>query len=65
MKRTALFAALAALLATPAFAHPGHGAGGGSNALLHFFTEPEHVGLALLAVLAIAGAAALARRRAR
>jgi hypothetical protein len=65
MKRIALLAGLAALPATPVFAHPGHGASGGSNSLLHFFTEPEHVGLALLAVFAIAAIRALARRRAR
>lgn len=64
MKRIALFAGLAALLATPVFAHPGHGVSEGSS-LLHFITEPEHIGLALLAVALVAGAVVFARRRAR
>jgi hypothetical protein len=64
MKRIALFAGLAALIATPVFAHPGHGATA-SNSLLHFFTEPVHIGLALLAVIAVAGSVIAARRRAR
>lgn len=64
MKRIALFAGLAALLATPVFAHPGHGVSEGQS-LLHFMSEPEHVGLALLAVALIAGAIVAVRRRAR
>jgi len=58
--------AVAALLtAVPAFAHPGHGPDGGSYAPQHYFTAPEHVGFALIAVLVVAGLFALSRRRAR
>ena len=64
MKRVATLAGIAALYAAPAFAHPGHGVGGGYS-LLHYATSPEHVGLALLALVVVAGALALTRRRAR
>lgn len=63
MKRFAL-AAAALLAAAPAFAHPGHGPDGGSKGLLHYFSTPEHIGFALIAVLVAAGLFVLARRRA-
>ncbi len=43
-----------------AVAHPGHGAGVDSG-LVHYLTEPLHVGLVVLAL----GAALLARRAVR
>lgn len=58
-------AAAALLAATPALAHPGHGPGGGSYAPQHYFTTPEHIGFALVAVLVVAGLVVLTRRRAR
>jgi hydrogenase/urease accessory protein HupE len=48
-----------------AFAHPGHGLDGGSFGLLHYVTEPLHLGLGLaLALLATASVAVVRRRRA-
>jgi hypothetical protein len=64
MKRISITGS-ALLIAAPAFAHPGHGPDGGSNGLSHYFSTPEHVGLALVAVLVAAGLLVLARRRAR
>jgi hypothetical protein len=57
----------AALLASPAFAHPGHGRDSGSYELTHYLTEPQHlapVGLAALAGVAAAMLVAWYRRRA-
>ncbi len=64
MKRIALTLAFAALSAAPAFAHPGHGLDDGFS-LRHYLTSPEHMGLALIAVLVVAGLYVMARRRAR
>ena len=52
--------------AAPAFAHPGHGADGGSHELTHYVTEPVHLaplGLAALAGIAAAGVVAWVRRK--
>jgi hydrogenase/urease accessory protein HupE len=65
MKRFALIAGSAVVAATPAFAHPGHGAPGSSTTQLHYLTTPEHLGPVLIAVLIAAVLFALARRRAR
>ena len=35
-------------------AHPGHGLDGGSFSLLHYLTEPEHVGIGLAVILLVA-----------
>jgi hypothetical protein len=35
---------LLSLGATPVLAHPGHGADGGSSALLHYLIDPLHLG---------------------
>lgn len=53
-----IVASLALALTTPAFSHPGHGTGGGSHELTHYFTEPVH--LAPLAAAALAGGLAAA-----
>jgi hydrogenase/urease accessory protein HupE len=65
MKRIVLTAVFAVLTAAPAFAHPGHGVDGSSNTLLHYIATPEHIGIALAAVLVAAGLFMFARRRAR
>ena len=53
------------LTAANANAHPGHGIGGGSHDLLHYVTEPQHLGLlALLALVTTLGIMALRRTRA-
>jgi len=47
-----------------AWAHPGHGAGGGSDSLLHYLTEPLHVVVGLGVLIAgIASLAVLRRER--
>jgi hypothetical protein len=63
MRRLTLAAAAAAasFVAGAAAAHPGHGLGGGSDALLHYMTDPLHVApLALVAWTLV-----LARKRLR
>jgi len=50
-----------ALITGRAAAHPGHGADGGSFRLLHYLTEPVHVGVGVLIVLGIAAGMALVR----
>jgi len=57
-------AAIASILFTagPAGAHPGHGAAGSGQSLVHYLTEPAHV--AVLCSILVAGAAFhLLRRR--
>ena len=46
----------ACLLASPALAHPGHGADGGSHEMTHYLTEPVHI--APLVVAALVGVVA-------
>jgi len=61
------FSLVAALAVAPVFAHPGHGADGGSHELTHYVTEPVHLaplGLAALAGIAAAGIVAWVRRKA-
>lgn len=63
----ASLAALAATLAAPALAHPGHGKDGGSHEMTHYLTEPVHVaplGLAALAGIAAAAFVVWYRRKA-
>ena len=45
----------AVLVPATAWAHPGHGVGGGDWSLHHYLTEPEHVlsGLASFLVVAV------------
>lgn len=58
MKRQlALVAIIMSILpATVATAHPGHGHGGGTYSLLHYFNEPVHLaaGLGTLVVFVLA-----------
>ena len=42
-------------IAFPAFAHTGHGSGGGDFSLLHYLKEPEHAIGMLLYVILISG----------
>jgi len=60
--RLAALLASAALVATSASAHPGHGRGEGG--LLHYLGEPQHVAFGLLMVAAI-GLGLRAARHAR
>lgn len=47
--KTRLIAAMSIVLASPAFAHPGHGEHGGGFSLFHYLAEPVHaVGVALV-----------------
>ena len=57
---------MSALLApATAWAHPGHGVGGGDWSLRHYLTEPEHVLPALALFLAVVMAWRLLRGRVR
>ena len=40
--------------ASPAFAHPGHGQGGGDFGVLHYLSEPAHLWFAIPMVLIVA-----------
>jgi hydrogenase/urease accessory protein HupE len=53
MPTRATLASIAVVLATasPAGAHPGHGAHGEGWSFLHFLTEPDHVAAAALGAL--------------
>ena len=44
----------AVLVPATAWAHPGHGVGGGDWSLRHYLTEPEHVLPALALFIAVA-----------
>lgn len=55
------FAALPLLTASAAGAHPGHGVEGGSWSLVHFLSDPLHLGFALAVVLGLAGLRGLRR----
>jgi hydrogenase/urease accessory protein HupE len=48
---------MALLAGSTAFAHPGHGRGGGDFGLPHYLTEPEHLlfGIAVLVIVALSG----------
>lgn len=50
----------AAFSASGAWAHPGHGEGGGSFNPVHYLTEPIHLVVGVLFLLGIAGIALLA-----
>ena len=43
-------------------AHPGHGNGGGSYGLLHYLSEPEHMGVCLALIVLVAAGFYLAKR---
>jgi hydrogenase/urease accessory protein HupE len=65
IRRLVVLGAFACALASPALAHPGHGAPGLESSWLHYVTEPGHVFvLAVVALGGAAGGALLARRRA-
>jgi hypothetical protein len=58
----------AVLVPATTFAHPGHGASGGDWSLLHYLTEPYHVGAIGTALVVVAGlflARAIRARRQR
>jgi hypothetical protein len=44
---------IAALVSSPACAHPGHGVGGGDWSLSHYLTEPDHLVVALVFVVIV------------
>jgi hydrogenase/urease accessory protein HupE len=46
---------IAVLVASPCWAHPGHGVGGGDWSLRHHLTEPDHLAVALGLALLFAG----------
>ena len=65
IRRLVVLGAFACALASPALAHPGHGAPEFASSWLHYVSEPGHV--FVLAVVALGSTAAgvlLARRRA-
>jgi hypothetical protein len=65
-RQRALLLALGSALASPAAAHPGHGAPELASSWLHYATEPGHVLVLGSVVLgSVAGASLLARSRAR
>ena len=55
-RRLVALCAFACALASPAAAHPGHGAPELASSWLHYVSEPEHV--VMLAVIALGSAAA-------
>jgi hypothetical protein len=65
-KLTTLASILAMFAASPAFAHPGHGAGGGDQSVLHYLTEPIHLlglgGAAVATIIVVVILFALRRR---
>jgi hypothetical protein len=67
-RRLACSLGVALLASGTAFAHPGHGPGGGDFSLPHYLTEPEHLFFVLPAlVVAVFGGSVsrmLSRRRA-
>jgi len=64
MKHT-FFALLTMVLSSFAYAHPGEHHGGMLNAIAHLLSEPDHLAMALIAVVAgVAGARFLRRRAA-
>ena len=63
-RRLACSLGVALLASGTAFAHPGHGSGGGDFSPLHYLSEPEHLLFAApLVVLVALGARALRSRR--
>jgi hydrogenase/urease accessory protein HupE len=64
MKHT-FFALLTMVLTSFAYAHPGEHHGGMLDAIAHLLSEPDHLAMALIAVVAgVAGARFLRRRAA-
>ena len=45
----------AVLVPATAWAHPGHGAGGGDWSVLHYVSEPDHLLSAVALVVVVAG----------
>ena len=64
-RRLACAIGMALLGSGTAFAHPGHGQGGGDFSALHYLGEPEHLLFAapLVVLVALLGARALRSRR--
>jgi len=66
MRKIATMGALAlAAIVRTAQAHPGHGEGGGSFGFTHYLSEPVHIGIGVLIVLAVASVLMAARKAAR
>jgi hydrogenase/urease accessory protein HupE len=61
-RRLACTLGMALLVGSTAFAHPGHGRGGGDFSALHYLTEPDHALFAITALLAAAVAAGYGAR---
>jgi hypothetical protein len=58
-----LFGISMALGSAPAvLAHPGHGKDGGSYGLLHYLSEPEHMGVGLALIGLVAAGVYLTKR---
>jgi hypothetical protein len=53
-RRLAAVASVWFLGASSAFAHPGHGQGGGDFGVLHYLSEPAHLWFAIPLVLIVA-----------
>ena len=60
--RTAL-AAFVLFSTSVAHAHPGHGVDGGSWSLVHFLSDPLHVGFAAALLVGLGALAGVRRRR--
>ena len=61
-RRLACTLGMTLLAGSTAFAHPGHGSGGGDFGLSHYLTEPEHLLVAVPVLLLLVLAAAHAVR---
>ena len=59
-RRMAAVASVWVAGASSAFAHPGHGRGGGDFGVLHYLSEPAHLWVAVAMVLIVAVAAGYA-----
>ena len=55
----------AVLVPATAWAHPGHGAGGGDWSVRHYLTEPDHLLGGLVVALVVAGVFLLRTHRTR
>ena len=66
-KRIATVASVWILATSSAFAHPGHGRGGGDFSPLHYLTEPDHlvVGIPMLLLLGLGAWYLAGARRAK
>lgn len=64
-RRLACSLGMALVVSSTAFAHPGHGRGGGDFSAMHYLTEPAHAFFAIAVLLVAAVAAGYGTRHVR